>query len=65
MEPLPDIVMQCPKCGKEHAQDVVYCETCSAMLEPVEKTPAGSGLHELRARNGKDVLVWKQQVTLQ
>ncbi|GAB4484997.1 MAG: hypothetical protein OHK006_10350 [Thermodesulfovibrionales bacterium] len=41
MEPLPDIVMQCPKCRKEHAQDVVYCETCSAMLEPVEKTQDG------------------------
>lgn len=42
MEPLPEIVMQCPKCRKEHAQDAVYCETCSVMLEPVEKTPDDS-----------------------
>jgi hypothetical protein len=32
----PDIVMQCPKCGKLFPFDRTYCETCTAMLEPFE-----------------------------
>lgn len=32
----PNIAMQCPKCGKRFPFDQPYCETCSAMLEPVE-----------------------------
>lgn len=34
--------MRCPKCGKEFDLNVLYCETCSVMLEPleVEDTPA-------------------------
>ena len=36
MEETPEIIMQCPKCAKEFSPDTCYCETCSAMLEPVE-----------------------------
>ncbi len=36
MEEIPNIVMQCPKCGKHFPFDHTYCETCSAMLEPLE-----------------------------
>lgn len=36
MEQIPDIVMQCPKCLKRFPMDQVYCEGCSAMLEPLE-----------------------------
>jgi len=35
----PNIAMQCPKCGKRYPFDQPYCETCSAMLEPVETSP--------------------------
>lgn len=37
----PNIVMQCPKCGKRFPFDQSYCETCTAMLEPVEAGPEG------------------------
>ena len=36
MEQLPDIRMLCPKCRREFGMDAVYCDDCSAMLEPVE-----------------------------
>lgn len=37
----PNIVMQCPKCGKRFPFDQPYCETCSVMLEPAEAGPEG------------------------
>lgn len=39
MEPLPHIVMQCPKCKQGFSHDVIYCDVCSALLEPVEMEP--------------------------
>lgn len=36
MEQVPRIIMRCPKCSKEFPSDAVYCETCSAMLDPEE-----------------------------
>ncbi|MGD1074691.1 MAG: hypothetical protein ABR903_01225 [Thermodesulfovibrionales bacterium] len=33
--------MRCPKCLKEFSPDELYCETCSAMLEPEESLNAG------------------------
>ncbi|MEW6107591.1 MAG: hypothetical protein AB1632_00260 [Nitrospirota bacterium] len=38
MEQTSRIIMQCPKCRKEFPVEATYCETCSAMLEPVEIT---------------------------
>jgi hypothetical protein len=37
----PNIVMQCPKCSKHFPLDQIYCETCSAMLEPFETGQEG------------------------
>jgi hypothetical protein len=37
----PNIVMQCPKCGKRFPFDQVYCEKCTAMLEPFETEQEG------------------------
>jgi len=37
----PNIFMKCPKCGKRFPFDQIYCETCSAMLEPFEAGPEG------------------------
>jgi hypothetical protein len=42
MAEIPKIVMQCPKCGKQFPFDQVYCEECSAMLEPVETLQGAS-----------------------
>ena len=39
MADIPKIVMQCPKCGKQFPFDQVYCEKCTAMLEPLEAEP--------------------------
>jgi hypothetical protein len=36
MEQIPKIVMQCPKCLRRFSFGETYCESCSAMLEPIE-----------------------------
>jgi hypothetical protein len=37
MDHLPKIAMQCPKCLRRFPLEETYCETCSAMLEPIEE----------------------------
>jgi hypothetical protein len=39
-DPAPDIKMQCPKCGRSFPMDVLYCDDCTVMLEPVEQEAA-------------------------
>jgi len=41
MEETPKFIMRCPKCLKEFSPDMLYCETCSVMLEPEESVNAG------------------------
>jgi hypothetical protein len=44
MEDPFNIIMRCPKCGKDFPPDASYCEACSVMLEPYEiesNGPAG------------------------
>jgi hypothetical protein len=36
MEDSFNVIMRCPKCGKDFPPDASYCEACSAMLEPYE-----------------------------
>ena len=39
MKQEPKIIMQCPKCSREFSPEASYCDSCSAMLEPVEISP--------------------------
>ena len=42
MDETPKIIMQCPKCSRGYSPDTSYCDSCSAMLEPVEVSAPGS-----------------------
>ncbi len=41
MEDSFNIIMRCPKCGKDFPPDASYCEACSVMLEPYEIESSG------------------------